>query len=282
MGQKSQREILRFYLLHRECVRRNSRYRRAYRTVQAIRDPERHAAEMVFLSQFWVLSPSEDPLDPDNWPQADPENLLRDLGVTKDKINSALAGFDPVELDAAIQGIDILRTHLFTLSQRLKGVLLLLHVPEQPSPPWGIAAIDLRRPKEEILEAVRVLLDEAWKSRRQPRPERAPIRGPLKKGFDNLRVYDLREKEKKRLKEIGDLMWPENTKQDTEQKAGVYFRKATAMIQHPPLLHALTTQVERRRQGRARNGEDVLNCPPSASGKHVWLKPIQLSNGQWV
>jgi transcriptional regulator len=279
MGRTGQRDILRFYLLHRECVRRNSRYRRAYRTVQAITDPERHAAEMVFLSQSWGLSPSEDPPDPDNWPQADPENLLRDVGATKDTIDSALEGCDPVELDAAIQGIDILRTHLSTLSQRLPGVLLLLHVPEQPSPPWGIAAIDLRRPKEEILEAFRDLLDQAWKGRRQGR---GPMRGPLKKGFDYLRVYDLREKEKKRLKEIGGIMWPEKIEEDTEQKAGVYVRKATAMIHHPPLLYALDTQLERRRQGRARYLEETRNCPPSASGKHVWLKPVQLSNGKWV
>ena len=108
------------------------------------------------------------------------------------------------------------------------------------------------------------------------------MRGPLKKGFEYLRVYDLREKEKRRLRDIGNMMWPEKIEQDTEQKAGVYFAKAKEIINNPPLLHALTTQLERRRTGRMPYWEKTFKFQPSALGKHVWLKPVHLSNGRWV
>lgn len=235
MGRKSQRDIQRLYLLHRECVRRNARYQRAFRKAQAIRDPEDQAVELESLCQRWGLSPSEEPPDPSDWPHADPEMLLNAFGVATPELKAATAQVDPVECDAAVQGWELLRPVLPHLSEQMKGFLLLVHLPEQPHPPWGIAAIDLRRSKEEMLDAVRNLLDEAWRRRSPMQQARGPMRGPLKKGFEYLRVYDLREKEKHRLKDIGTLMWPNQIDQDTEQKAGVYLAKARAMIAQPPL-----------------------------------------------
>ncbi|MDH5668672.1 MAG: hypothetical protein OEY86_11725 [Nitrospira sp.] len=282
MGRTSQRDIQRLYLLHRECVRRNARYQRAYRTVQAIRNPENQAVKLDSLRQRWGLSSREEPPDPSDWPQADPETLLKGFGTSTPPLKAATAQVDPVESDAAMQGWELLRTALPHLSKQLKGFLLLVHLPEQPNPPWGIAAIDLRRPKEEILGALDNLVDEAWKRRPPTRQARGPMRGPLKKGFDYLRVYDLREKEKQRLKDIGTLMWPNQIDQDTEQKAGVYLAKARAMIAQPPLLHALTQQLQRRQKGRRRSWEDPVRRSPSAAGTPVWLTPVRLSNGEWV
>jgi len=282
MGRKSQQEIQRLYLLHRECVRRNAQYQRAYRKVQAIRDPEDQAVELEILSQRWGLSPSEEPPDPSDWPHADPEKLLKEFKSVTPELRAATAQVDPVECDAAMQGWELLRTAFPHLSEQLKGFLLLVHLPEHPHPPWGIAAIDLRRPKEEILSAVRDLVDETWKRRPPTRQARGPMRGPLKKGFEYLRVYDLREKEKQRLKDIGTLMWPNQIDQDTEQKAGVYFARAKAMIAKPPLLHALTQQLQRRQKGRRRSWEDPVRRAPSAAGMSVWLTPVRLSNGHWV
>ena len=181
-----------------------------------------------------------------------------------------------------MQGWELFRTALPRLSEQLKGFLFLVHVPERSSPPWGIAAIDLRRPKEEILGAVRDLVDEAWKRRPPTRQARGPMRGPLKKGFEYLRVYDLRVKEQRRLKDIGSLMWPNQITQDTEQKAGVYLAKATAMIAQPPFLQALTQQLQLRQKGRRRSWEDPVKRSPSAVGTPVWLTPVRLSNGHWV
>ena len=96
MGRKSQQEIQRLYLLHRECVRRNARYQRAYRKVQAIRDPEDQAVELEILSQRWGLSPSEEPPDPSDWPHADPEKLLKEFGTTAPELKAATAQVDPV------------------------------------------------------------------------------------------------------------------------------------------------------------------------------------------
>lgn len=282
MGRKSQREIQRLYLLHRECVRRNAQYRRAYRKVHAIRDPERQAVELGWLSQRWGLSPSEDPPDPAEWPQADPDALLRVDRPGIAESMSALAQLDPVEFDAATQGLDLLRSILPRLAQQLKGFLFLVQLPEHPNLPWGIAAIDLRRPKDEVLGALRELIDEAWKHRSPKHRERMPMRGPLQKGFVYLRVYDLRIKGQRRLKDIGSLMWPNQINQDTEQKAGVYLAKAKAMIAHPPLLQALTQQLQQRRKGRVRYWDHSDECPPSTVGRHVWLTPTRLSNGQWV
>ena len=282
MGRKSQWEIQRLSLLHRECVRRNVRYQRAYRKVQAIREPEEQAAELESLCQRWGLSSSEEPPDPSDWPHADPETLLKGFGAATPALKAATAQIDPVESDAAAQGWDLLRTALPRLSEQLKGFLLLVHLPEQPSPPWGIAAIDLRRPKEEILDVVRNLVDELWKRRPPTRQARGPMRGPLKKGFEYLRVYDLRVKEKRRLKDIGSLMWPKEINQDTEQKAGVYFAKAKAMVAQPPLLRALTQQLQRRQKGRKRSWEDPVRRSPSTAGTPMWLTPVRLSNGDWA
>lgn len=282
MSRKSQHEIQRLYLLHRECVRRNPQYGRAYRKVHAIRDPERYAVELGWLGRHWGLSPSEDPPDPAEWPQADPEALLRAFRTGTAASPSALAQLDPVEFDAATQGVDLLRSILPRLAQQLKGFLFLVQLPERPDPPWGVAAIDLRRPKDEVLRAVRELVDEAWKNRSPRYRERTPMRGPLQKGFAYLRVYDLRIKGQRRLKDIGSLIWPTLINQDTEQKAGVYLAKAKAMIAHPPLLQALTHQLQQRRRGRVRYWDDPAGCPPSPVGRHVWLTPARLSNGQCV
>ncbi|MDR4470586.1 MAG: hypothetical protein MRJ68_20170 [Nitrospira sp.] len=282
MGRKSQREIQRLYLLHRECVRRNPQYGRAYRKVHAIRDPERYAVELGWLSRHWGLSPSEDPPDPAEWPLADLEALLRAYRTGTAASKSALAQLDPVEFDAATQGLDLLRSILPRLAQQMKGFLFLVQFPERPNPPWGVAAIDLRRPKDEVLGVVRDLVDEAWKNRSPRHRERTPMRGSVQKGFAYLRVYDLRIKGQRRLKDIGSLMWPALISQDTEQKAGVYLAKAKAMIAHPPFLRALTQQLQQRQKGRVRYWDDPDRCSPSAMGRSVWLTPTRLSNGQWV
>lgn len=282
MSKKTQQEIVKFYLLHRECVRRNPRYARAYRKVHAIKDPTRHVLETVVLAEQWGLSHSDILPNPVERLGYDPDRLLQDAGLSRETFLAGIMKTDPLEIDAAVLALEHLSTSLYKLARELKGFLVLLHLPEEPNPPWGLDVIDLRRPKEEILEDVQDLVDEVRKSRRQSlhKTKRLPMWGPLTKGFDYLKVYDLRKQKKRTtFKDIANEMWNEDpdAPADTEGKASDYFSRADAMVTHPPFLRMLAEQLTRRRNGRALDQADGAPVLPSVWGKRVWLKPAPLS-----
>jgi hypothetical protein len=281
VSKKTRQEILDLYLLHREWVRRNPEYGKAYRKLHAINHPERQDLETVLLAERWGLSLSGTLPNPSERPGYDPKPLLKDANPSSEKLFGGVMQTDPLETDAAIIALEHLPTTLDKMSQELNGFLVLLHFPEKPDSPWGLDVIDLRRPKEEIMEAVQDLVDEARKHHRQsPRKLRGlPIGGPKTKGFDYLRVYDLK-KQGLTFKKIAKEMWgnvPDDQRVN-EVKASKYFRRADARVKNPLFLQALTEQLTRRQSGRVLAQTQASPSLPYVWGKRVWLKLVPRSH----
>ncbi|MGE0471006.1 MAG: DUF6499 domain-containing protein, partial [Nitrospira sp.] len=208
MSKKSQQDIVDAYLLHRECVRRNAEYAEAYRQVAALTHPAQHEFELVKLAERWGLALTDDLPDPSACPGYDPKQLRSEAHLSLATLQDGPMQTDPIEMDAALTAQEYLSTVGAPLSQELKGFLVLLHCPETTDRPWGFDVIDLRRPKEEILAGIQHLIDEA---REQEKPRSTKLRGPsgsgLKaKGFDYLKVYDLKQRGKS-FKWIAYEMW---------------------------------------------------------------------------
>lgn len=283
MSKKTQQEIVKLYLLHRECVRRNPEYAKAYRKVHAIRHPERLVLEAVSLAEQWGLSHGDTLPNPVDRPGYDPQQLLKDSGLSPEALLAGSMKTDPLEMDVSVTAMEQLSDRLDELSQAHRCFLVLLHFPEKPNAPWGLDVIDLRRPKEEIIEGVRDLVDEVRTSDRHPprKLQRLPMWAPLKKGFHYLKVYDLRKRKKRTtFKDIANAMWGNDSgsPDDIEDKASEYFKRADEMVKHPPFLRTLREQLKRRGRGRDLGQTQILPSLPYLWGKRVWLRPAPLSS----
>lgn len=160
------------------------------------------------------------------------------------------------------------------LTQALKGFLVLLHCPETTERPWGFDVIDLRRPKEEIMAGLQQLIDEARtpQERRSGNPRRPSVGGPKTKGFDYLRVYDLR-KDGWTFKCIAYELWGRDA---SSIKASQYFRRATAMLTTPFLLRRVTAHLAQRRHQRPFAQNPRVPSRPLLWGKRAWLRAAPL------
>lgn len=275
MSKKSQQHIVEAYLLHRECVRRNAEYAEAYHQSHAITDSDDHEIELVMLAERWGLSISEALPDPSIRPGYDPKQLMTDGQLSRSRLQEGPMQTDPIEMDAALIVQEHLSTALSTLSQELKGFLVLLHCPDTTDQPWGFDVIDLRRPKEEIIAGVQQLIDDARDQHafRSRNKRRQSVGGPKMKGFDYLTVYDLRQTGWT-FERIAHEMWGRDA---SSTKASQYFRRANAMIETPRLLRMVKQQLAQRRQKRTFPQIQSLPSRPLLWGRRAWLRPDPLS-----
>lgn len=274
MSKKSQQDIVDAYLLHRECVRRNAEYAKAYRQVMALTHPAQRERKLVGLAEHWGLALTEDLPDPSARPGYNPKQLMAESKLSLATLLDGLMQTDPIELDAALTAQEHLATVGAALTQELKGFLVLLHCPETTDRSWGFDVIDLRRPKEEILAGVQHLIDEA---REQQEPRAGKLRGPSgggtkAKGFDYLKVYDLKQREKS-FKCIANEMWGSPL---DRTKASRYFTRAQAMIKTPFLLRRVSEHLGQRRQKRPVAQSQSLPSQPLLWGKRAWLRAAPL------
>lgn len=274
MSKKSQRDMVDSYLLHRECVRRNTEYAEAYRQVAALTQPAQQELELVRLAERWGLALTDDLPDPSACPGYDPNQLRTEAHLSLATLLDGPMQTDPIEMDAALTAQEYLSAVGAPLSQELKGFLVLLHCPETTDRPWGFDVIDLRRPKEDILAGVQQLIDEA---RKQQEPRAGKLRGPSgsgpkAKGFDYLQVYDLKQRGKS-LKWIADEMWGSAA---SHTKASRYFSRAQAMIKTPFLRRRVTAHLAKRRQMRSLVQSQDASSRPLLWGKRAWLRAAPL------
>lgn len=274
MSKKSQQDIVDAYLLHRECVRRNAEYAEAYRQVAALTHPAQYEDELVTLAERWGLALTDDLPDPSTCPGYDPKQLMTKSQLSLATLLDGPMQTDPIELEAALMAQKHLATVGASLSQEMKGFLILLHCPETTDRPWGFDVIDLRRPKEEILAGVQHLINEA---REQQEPRSGKLRRPLgsrqkAKGFDYLKVYDLKQHGKS-FKWIAYEMWGPDA---SHTKASRYFTRAQAMIKTPFLLRSVTAHLAKRRQKRPVSQHQPLPSQPLLWGKRAWLRAASL------
>lgn len=270
MSKNSQQDIVDAYLLHRECVRRNAEYAEAYRQVTALAQPAQQEYEQVRLAERWGLALTDDLPDPSARPGYDPKLLRAEAHLSLATLLDGPMQTDPIELDAAFMAQEHLATVGAALNQKLKGFLVLLHCPETPDRPWGFDVIDLRRPKEEILAGIQHLIDAA-REQQEPRSgkTRQPSgRGPKTKGFDYLKVYDLKQRGES-LKWIAYEMWGPYA---SHTKASRYFTRAQAMIKTPFLLRSVTAHLAQRREKRPFAQSQSLPSEPLLWGKRAWLR----------
>ena len=275
MSKKSQLDIVDAYLLHRECVRRNADYAEAYRQVAALTHPAQQELELVRLAERWGLALTDDLPDPSACPGYDPKQLRAEAHLSLATLLEGPMQTDPIEMDAALTAQEYLATVGVSLSQELKGFLVLLHCPETSDCPWGFDVIDLRRPKEEILAGVQQLIDAA---REQQEPQSGKLRGPSgggpkAKGFDYLKVYDLKQGGES-FKQIAYEMWRGHA---NHTKASRYFTRAQAMIKTPFLLRRVTAHLAKRRQKRSVAQSQSLPSQPLLWGKRAWLRAAPLT-----
>lgn len=274
MSKKSQQDIVDAYLLHRECVRRNAEYAEAYRQVAALTHPAKYEDELVTLAERWGLALTDDLPDPSACPGYDPKQLMTKSQLSLATLLDGPMQTDPIELEAALMAQEHLATVGVVLSREMKGFLILLHCPETTDRPWGFDVIDLRRPKEEILAGIQHLIDEA-REQQKPRsgnPRRPSVGGPKTKGFDYLKVYDLRQRGTT-FKRIAREMWGSDA---SPIKASQYFRRATAMLETPLLLRSVATHLAKRRQKRPFTKIQSLPSQPLLWGKRAWLRAAPL------
>lgn len=270
MSKKSQQDIVDAYLLHRECVRRNADYAEAYRHMAGITQPAQHELELVKLAERWGLALTDDLPDPIARPGYDPKQLRTEAHLSLTTLLDGPMQINPIEMDASLTAQEYLLTVGARLSQELKGFLVLLHCPETTDRPWGFDVIDLRRPKEEILAGVQHLIDEA---REQQEPRAGKLRGPSgsgpkAKGFDYLKVYDLKQHGES-FKWIAYEMWGPNA---SHTKASRYYTRAQAMIKTPFLPRRVATHLAKRRQKRPVAQSQSLPSRPLLWGKRAWLR----------
>ncbi len=160
MAKKSRSRIndekLRYYLLHRECVRRNPEYIRQYQELQEIQNEIERRMKTNFLLSHWGLRGSEDLPDPEERPNL--KEMKRALA--KEEIFLPV-DFNPdplifrVHRDVGIKIFDFLNEDM---RKALKGVLLLVYIPEEPIQP-SISAINTRWAKNEIKAELLNLVD---------------------------------------------------------------------------------------------------------------------------
>lgn len=274
MSKNGQQHIVEGYLLHRECVRRNTEYAEAYRQVAALTQPAQHEDELIRLAERWGLALTEDLPDPSAHPRYDPKQLMAESHLSLATLLDGSMQMDPIETDAAFMAQEHLATVGAALTQELKGFLVLLHYPETPDRPWGFDVIDLRRPKEEILAGVQQLIDAA-RVQQKPRSghlRRPSGRGPKTKGFDYLKVYDLKQRGKS-FKCIAYEMWGPDA---SHTKASRYFTRAQAMIKTPFLLRRMSADLCQRRQKRSFVQIQSPPAQPLLWGKRTWLRAAPL------
>ncbi len=274
MSKNSQQDIVDAYLLHRECVRRNAEYAEAYRQVAALTHPAQYEDELVTLAERWGLALTDDLPDPSECPGYDPKQLMTKSQLSLATLLDGPMQTDPIELEAALMAQEHLATVGVPLSQALKGFLVILHCPDTTDYPWGFDVIDLRRPKEEILAGVHQLIDAARQQQepRQGKPRRSSGGGPKAKGFDYLKVYDLKQRGKS-FKWIAYEMWGPDA---SHTKASRYFTRAQAMIKTPFLLRTVATHLAKRCHERPFAQRQSLPPQPLLWGKRAWLRAASL------
>lgn len=274
MSKNGQQHIVEGYLLHRECVRRNAEYAEAYHQVAALTQPAQHEYELIKLAERWGLALTDDLPDPSARPGYNPKQLMAESRLSPATLLNGSMQMDPIEMDAAFMAQEHLATVGAALTQELKGFLVLLHCPEMPNRAWGFDVIDLRRPKEDILAGVQRLIDAA-REQHKPRAghlRRPSGRGPRIKGFDYLKVYDLKQRGKS-LKWIAYEMWGPHA---NHTKASRYFTRAQSMIKTPFLLRRVSEDLGQRRQKRSLAQIQSLPSQPLLWGKRAWLRAAPL------
>lgn len=250
--------------LQQECVRRNSDYRKAYKALKNIADPEERAIESYLLSVKWGLSRPDALPNPE---ELDLEQLKAGRELRQELSFSANVTFgDPVEGAA-----DMLWT------DQPRGFLFLQYFPEEDPSSYRHAVVDLRRPKKEIQRAVLNLIDTALLERQRHglKQIHSMKRIHLETCFKYIKAYDL-WKAGKKIREIAHEILQGDVG-DIEGKAKRYLKNGKTLVNDPPITRLFRIQLAARRKGRGLESISVIHEDPlSLWGKAGWLRPASL------
>lgn len=254
-----QRRRLRYYYLHRECVRRNSQYIQQYQTISHIEVFSMRLSEEHALKTQWGLWPEDTlPVPSDG---ADLEQLGHGILPEHSQTLSGNLEVDVVENRASKQLTRALlypqHEALKAIAPDLKGFVFLLYFPEETDTdfpaPWSLTTLDMRRIKSEIEEFFQrwvhhKLARRANHGLSQLSPD---IRIHLDEGFKYLCAYDLRQ-QGKTFREIAAVVWPRLSGEGRTRQAKTYYEKGKHMIEQPPLVrlnreHVAIRSLSRRR-----------------------------------
>jgi hypothetical protein len=238
-------ERLRFYHLHRECVRRNAEYIELY-SKKNIRGQKKNAWDVLGMISHWGFWSNDTLPDPEDRPN--PLELKR-LKATK---TIYLPGDLHLEPDTS-RAMDCAAKFMRSLAadeniEQLKGIMLLIYFPEESPSNWQMSAINSRWSKKEIIAqfnstANMIVANRLKHGLKQEKPSE---RLRVEHGFDYLRAYDLR-KDGNSFKEVGIKMWPGQSG-DLERKARLYFSKAEKLIKEPPICQLMQKRFEMRKK----------------------------------
>lgn len=243
---------LMWYNLHRECVRRNLQYLQDYQELKGMQESKVFGLKSTVLKSHWGLWGNDTLPDPDQFPDLDQlksSKATSDVYIPGDLSSDSAEGVAQYITPTLLNDLDRLKDVL----PKLKGTLVLIDFPEEPGPPWSISVVNMKESKKYIHEALLEKADSILRRRRQRglKQYRPDKRLRLEEGFEYLKIYDLR-KAGKTFREIAEHMWPEQ-QGELGKKARLYFKKASAIIDNPPILERLKKQLEARRQLRRNN-----------------------------
>jgi len=221
----------RLYRLHCECVRRNPHYARDHQDWQE--NVKRDSAWTFFLAARWKLLKSELPPNPSDLQGLDKIKTL----VPRQKIQTPKDD----EVDSCVnEGLValLMGDHLATsnIPRAASGLVVLSYFSEITPDKWQQTAVNIRLPKQSIMECLEFWVETWIKERKATglKQQRPAGRIRLDTYIDYLKIFDWR-RQGKRYKEIGELLWPDRYG-DKEEKANLYHKKAEKLIMTPPLL----------------------------------------------
>ena len=193
---RQKRDKWRAYLLHRECVRRNSEYRKGYEEWKREAANEFSGEPFLgilrdMLAARWGLLRGEPPPNPDETPPL--EGILQSTPP-----NSFMLPQEYKVDPAAGKGMDALQLlppEKPTNLSAVAGLLVLNYFPEDHPELVSRGIINLRLSKNSIMKSFENYLD-AWIKKRKDAKlhQRKPSRRVrLEEGIKQLEIYDLRK-----------------------------------------------------------------------------------------
>lgn len=242
-------------LLHKECVRRNEEYARELRKAEKQPDHETQQVWFMDLQERWALWLCPPLPNPDKRPkvQVSSENS------ESNPLHKFEEDSDPIENPVEDYLLGAMNENWTELGKTIRGFACLLYFPEEEGTPILRAALDLKRPKKEIKKFLEQLVDEMFERREKNHLKQinSPGRRHFEADFECLRVWDLREKNKK-YEDIIKIIWPGQEK--TAPHVNKCLKKAEELIKNPPLFGYFKSYLEQRLLNRQMATDD--NNPP--------------------
>jgi hypothetical protein len=244
----------RLYLVHRECVRRNPKYKKSNLSIKRL-GVSLDGKELRWFAHSWHLFvpgflkltnkekrtlPREILMlpDPDEFPTLD---KYKDIPVPesfdlKYLYEGILDEMDQYQAKRVLNGA--LRTDRF-VNEDLAGKIVLIYFKESGMSPAEriIRIVDASNSKTDLKIKYEDFIDNIISERRKAglKQRKASTKDRSDLWFDCLKAYDLREKQDLTYDEIGRIVWSDLKAADFPTRAKDSIKKARDLISNPPL-----------------------------------------------